>query len=177
MNLPVAALNNTTVRPFVAFAGLITEGYDALSSAIEQQNAVEARRAMVRITVASKLQRANQIFEELREYTATGTTVPLEKLVGAATKLKDLLNSNGNFPRTQVPEYEEVYTRVQEKASEIARGLDAHAKRGLDLGKRAEMYRNLRRFLDDEPKEQRPVEGPREVLNIEAEAWDLLHGL
>lgn len=173
MYIPVPALTVTNVRPFLAFANALRGAYSDLSTAIEQQNAADARQATARMTVITKLQRANEVFEKLREDTAAGTTVPLKELLTAAKDLRALLNARDIFPRTRVTEFEPLYERVQHKANEVARGLEAYAKRGLDVGGRAEMYRNLRRFLDDQPKSPEQGTPTPEPLDIEAAVWAL----
>jgi hypothetical protein len=125
------------------------------------------------MTVITKLQRANEVFEKLREDTAAGATVPLKELLTAAKDLRALLNARDIFPRTRVAEFEPLYERAQHKANEVARGLEAYAKKGLDVGGRAEMYRNLRRFLDDQPKSPEQGTPTPEPLDIEAAVWAL----
>jgi hypothetical protein len=149
MRIPLAALNNVhPVRPLRAFEIAHRTAYTHLRNAILTQNAQATKEAMVKLVIYSKLQRANAIFEMLRSLTGRSDAVPLKELKRHASALRGLLEAQSAFPYTTVPEFHEVYRKLQRTVSTIASGLERYEQKGLDLDQRSQMYSRLRAYLD-----------------------------
>jgi hypothetical protein len=149
MGIPIHATDTVCERPLRVFAIRIRSAYDELRAAILNQDAERAKRAMVKLVVLSKLQRANSVFEQLRRLTICSEAVPLKELTRSAASLRSLLELRSVFPQTLVPELQPPFQTIQRRASTIASGLENYRDQGLDLAARTQMYSRLRRYLDE----------------------------
>lgn len=149
MKIPIAALNTVSpVRPLRAFEVAHRAAYTQLRNAILSQNAQATKEAMVKLVIYAKLQRANAIFEMLRSLTGRSEAVPLKELKRHASALRGLVEAQSAFPYSTVPEFNEIYRKLQRTVSTIASGLERYEQKGLDLDERTQMYSRLRAYLD-----------------------------
>lgn len=159
LGIPVDALNQVSaVRPLRAFKVAHRLAYADLRNALLNQNGQQAREAMVKLVIFSKLQRANAIFEVLRALTGRSQAVPLKELRRHASSLRNLLELRSVFPQTTVPAFQPTYRRLQRTVGSIAGGLERYYGRGMDLDERTQMYSRLRAYLDKTDLEARVVE-------------------
>jgi hypothetical protein len=149
LGIPVDALNQVSaVRPLRAFKVAHRLAYADLRNALLNQNGQQAREAMVKLVIFSKLQRANAIFEVLRALTGRSQAVPLKELRRHASSLRNLLELRSVFPQTTVPAFQPTYRRLQRTVGTIVGGLERYDRRGMDLDERTQMYSRLRAYLD-----------------------------
>jgi hypothetical protein len=149
LGIPVDALNQVSaVRPLRAFKVAHRLAYADLRNAVLNQNGQQAREAMVKLVIFSKLQRANAIFEVLRALTGRSQAVPLKELRRHAASLRNLLDLRAVFPQTTVPAFQPTYRKLQRTVGTIVRGLERYHQRGMDLDERTQMYSRLRAYLD-----------------------------
>lgn len=149
MGIRVDALNQVpSVRPLRAFKVSHRVAYTELKNAVLSQNAQQAREAMVKLVVFSKLQRADAIFEVLRSLTGRSKAVPLKELRRHAASLRSLLDMRSVFPQTTVPDFQPTYRKLQRTVGTIVSGLERYDRRGMDLDERTQMYSRLRAYLD-----------------------------
>ena len=147
--IPVNALASVRHQPLALFAQRIRGAYAQLKDALMRQDQAGAKRAIVKMVALSKIQRAHDVFEELRRYTVRGEVVPLKQLARSASSLKALLERRSIFEDTIVEEYQTAYDAIEQKVKILAMGLERHHRKGLDLSQRVVMYSKLRVFLDD----------------------------
>lgn len=147
--IPITAIDMVADRPLRAFAIRMREAYASLKSSVVDQDIPGTQRAIVRLVVLSKLQRANSAFEALRRLTVRSEAVPLRELTRTVASLKSLMDLRSVFPQTLVPEYKPTYSRIQRRVSTIANGLERYRAQGLDLTERRQMYSRLRAYLDE----------------------------
>lgn len=148
MGIPINHLDGIAHRPLRAFATRMRATYRQLQEALVSQDEDRVKRAVVKLVVLSKLQRANTVFEILRRKTVCSDPVPLKDLTRNAAVLRGLLDLRSVFPQTLVPEYQPTYRKIQRIASTIASGLETYQTRGLDLTERTQMYSRLRAYVD-----------------------------
>lgn len=154
LGIPINAIDPVLERPVRIFALRVRSAYDELKAAILSQDAEQAKRAMVKLVVLSKLQRSSSVFEQLRRLTVCSETVPLKELTRSAASLRSLLELRSVFPQTLVPELQPTFKTIQRRASTIASGLESYRDQGLDLAARTQMYSRLRRYLDETDMEK-----------------------
>jgi hypothetical protein len=152
--IPINAIDNVADRPLRVFAARMRSAYANLRAALINQDIHGAQRAMVRLVVLSKLQRANSVFELLRRLTVRSESVPLRELTRAVSSLRSLIELRSVFPQTLVPEYKPTYTKIQRRVSTIANGLERYRSQGIDLSERRQMYSRLRAYLDQTDLEE-----------------------
>ncbi|MEY4668504.1 MAG: hypothetical protein RL518_1203 [Pseudomonadota bacterium] len=149
MNIPHLALKCApSVRPFRVFATAQRKAYEELEGAILTQDVEGAKRAMVALTVYSKFQRANAVFEKLRCLTSASAAVPLSELRSVALSLRALIEKRAVFPQTNVPALKDSYNSLQRSVTSLAKGLEYYHRKGIELDERMLRYKRLRIFLD-----------------------------
>ena len=162
MGLPVSGIQHMDVRPFLAFARLLALDHTALVAAVERQDPQEARKALARMEVASKLQRANHAMEWLRKEKAAGTPGPASVLASEAYAFHNSLTNRVIFPGTSTPEYDTECQLVTENIRGIVDDLKKDARGELAEAAQEELSQRLERFLYEE--------------DLETVALNLLHG-
>ena len=149
LRIPINAITSIGHQPLRLFAQRIRGAYAELQNALIRQDAPAAKRALVKIVALTKIQRAHDVFEELRRYTVRGEVVPLKQLARSASSLRNLLVRRAIFEDTVIEEYQTAYEAIEQRVKILAMGLERHNKKGLDLSQRAVMYSKLRVFLDE----------------------------
>ncbi len=161
--IPINSIDTVTDRPLRVFAVRMRETYESLKTSLINQDIPGTQRAMVRLVVLSKLQRANSAFEVLRRLTVRSDAVPLRELTRTVASLRSLLELRSVFPQTLVPEFKSSYTKIQRRVSTIANGLERYRAQGLDLTERRQMYSRLRAYLDQTDVEHEVRSLPRDT--------------
>lgn len=160
--IPINAIDTVADRPLRVFAVRMREAYASLKSSLINQDIPGAQRAMVKLVVLSKLQRANSAFEVLRRLTVRSEAVPLRELTRTVASLRSLMELRSVFPQTLVPQCKPAYSKIQRRVSTIANGLERYRAEGLDLTERRQMYSRLRAYLDQTDLEQEVRSLPEE---------------
>ena len=153
MGLPVSGIQHMDVRPFLAFGRLLALDHTALVAAVERQDPHEARKALARMEVITKLQRGNHAMEWLRKEKAAETPRPASVLESEAHAFHNSVSNRVIFPGTSSPEYDAEYHIITERIRGIVDELKKDTRGELAPAAQEELTQSLERFFYEEDLE------------------------
>lgn len=136
------------LQPFLPYANKISEKHADLSGALRKRNLSASQNAIVQMHVIGKFQAVRTCFERVKEYIIDGENIPVSRIRDFVHSMNEVFSTLQIFPDRTVASYCGAFEHIRDELQRIEHGLSHYAGKDTDVGERTEMYKSLKKYIE-----------------------------